>query len=222
MAKSKESTMTLAEVLRRRVNKPVYETRPTHVEGLDLRIEKGHDPQLLRRNIGKLATSGRLLAKSRAQIARLTDRQKNPKDVIKDMAVSHPGLHGFVSEKDHLSLTVYPTHKITWNAELLKDSLGVAYSTVVGEDLVTTVSVPLGHETSKGPLTSKKVETALKAGMRRLGFSQDEIPSILQTELVLRVDEAKLGELITSGQVTLLDGAATVEETWPINTDLIP
>ncbi len=221
MAKAKQSSMSLEEVLRRRAYRPVYESIPTQVKGLNLRVERGNinSPRLIKRELGRLAISGRMIAKSRAQMTRLSKAQNMRKEMVQNLALGHPGLRGIDSETDKLSLTAIPTHKIIWNAELLKESLGVAYSTIVGEDLVTTISVPLGHETSKGTVTTKKVETALKAGIRRLGFSNEELPSILHSEVVLRVDEARLGELIMADQVELLEGSGVVEETWTINTD---
>ena len=221
MAKAKQSSMSLEEVLRRRAYRPVYESIPTQVKGLNLRVERGNinSPRLIKRELGRLAISGRMIAKSRAQMTRLSKAQNMRKEMVQNLALGHPELRGIDSETDKLSLTAIPTHKIIWNAELLKESLGVAYSTIVGEDLVTTISVPLGHETSKGTVTTKKVETALKAGIRRLGFSNEELPSILHSEVVLRVDEARLGELIMADQVELLEGSGVVEETWTINTD---
>jgi len=221
MAKPKESSMTLAEVLSRKAHRPDYETRPTHIEGLSLRIEEGKDPQLLRRNLGKLATSGKMVARLRGQISKLKKREESRADIVTDLAVGHEGLRGFTSESANLSLTVFPSYSIDWVRDKLKESLGVAYQTVVGEDLNATVSVPLGQETPFGPLTSDMVEAALTRGLYDFGFSEEDVKSIVHTEIGLRVDEARLGEMITNDQINLVEGTATVTETWKILTNPI-
>jgi hypothetical protein len=160
-----------------------------------------------------------MVARLRGQISKLKSREESRANVVTGLAVSHEGLRGFTSERSNLSLTVFPSHTVDWDRDKLKESLGVAYQTVVGEDLKATVSVPLGQETPFGPLASEMVEKVLTAGFKDLGFSEEDITSIIRTEIDLRVDEARLGELITNNQVNLVEGTATVNEIWKIRTD---
>jgi hypothetical protein len=218
MAKSNKSTMAPADVLLRRWKRTDYELLPTEVEGLSLRVERGKNPQLMKRNLGRLATSGRMVARLRGQISRHQAREEEKKEVIKDLARAHDGLRGFTSEADNLSTTVYPSHKLGFVREKLQEMLGAAYPALVGEELLATITVPLGNETPYGTLSSEMVRAGLMGTLSGLGFPESDIEKILDIKIGLRVDEAKLGEMVANGQVQLIEGVANVEETWTVTT----
>ena len=218
MAEKMDSSVSVAEALRRRHQDSEYETVVTHREGIRLRVEQSKRPDILKRKIGRLAIAGRQFNRLKKRIEKLTGQQKRPEAEIKDLATAHDGLRGYESDRDNLRVTVFPTHTIAWDRDKLRDSLGVAYTTVVGEDLQVTMSVPLGHVTEQGALTSEMAHTAIYLGLLSLGFEREALPSIVNSQVLPRVDEVKLHELLTSGQISTVEGAGTVRENWSIRT----
>ena len=210
--------MTLKDAVIRKAYPPEYIATPTQVDGLKVKAERGQEaPHMLKRALGRLALSGKLLYSARSKKNAYESKEAAARDRILDMIAQFPTLRGFNSEKDDLDITVYPKTSIKWNVPALKESLGPAYTAVAGEDLKVTITVPLGHNAGKGPITSKRVETALRSGLRRLGFDNNDLDSLVHSENAPRVDVKKIGELLLNNQVQLSEEAGTVTETWTVD-----
>lgn len=221
MAETNDSPVSILEVIQKRHGDVPNEIVPTGIDGFSLQIESGKNPRILRKNIGRLASKGRTFASRKTRISKLEQLQEKSGTWIKDLAQDHDGLRGFLSQKSNLQLSVFPRHTITWDRAGLRTSLGdTAHAAVVsGEDLHVSMAVPLGYETSQGPLTSEMAHSAIYLGLIALGFAQEELPSIVRSKIIPRVDEERLAEMIKSGQVRSLEGAGVVGTTWAITTN---
>jgi len=210
---------TVESILKKRRKKETYEVIPTDIEGVALSVEAGKRLDILQKTIGRLAIVGADFAARKAQLKELAEQQKEPEQEIKSIAKTHEGLRGIQSEPDNFKLNVFPKDSITWNTELLKKSLGLAYSSVVSEDLDVSISIPLGYKTKKGPLSSELLRAVLIKGLVGLGLPEEELSMIVDPQVVPRVDEAKLADLLADNRVSLLEGAGEVTETWAITVD---
>jgi hypothetical protein len=79
--------------------------------------------------------------------------------------------------------------------------------------------MPLGYKTKKGPLSSELLQTALVKGLVGLGLPEAELGVIVYPQVVTRVDEAKLADMLDGGRVNLLEGAGVATDTWAITVD---
>lgn len=221
MAKAEAAPVQVSaeEILKKRRKPQPYEVMPTDVEGIVLSVEAGKRLDILKKTIARLAIVGTEFAARKAEIKELAEQQKEPEREIKTIAQTHEGLRGVQSEPDNFKLNVFPKHSIAWNTELLKESLGMAYEAVVHEDLSVSMSIPLGYKTKKGPLSSELLQAALARGLVGLGLPEAELSTIIDLQVVPRVDEAKLADLLADGRVSLLEGAGVPTETWAITVD---
>ena len=217
-----KSPRPLTKVLRDRVNKLRPKLQPTAVEGVTLKVEPGTELDLSATAVKSLARAGRIIHRMKGQIAGANNRKDSKAKILTDFAKDHPNFSGFNSTADNLSVSVYPTSEVVYNHRKLEKVLGAAATTVIGEDLRVTLSIPLGHMTPGGkPLTSKMAKKSLRETVRGLGFSKKAARTILQFEIIPRIDELKLTELSESGQIDLPEDVATVTETYHVRTDLI-
>ena len=150
------------------------------------------------------------------QIKDLQGPQKKSDEEIKALAQTHEGLRGIQSEEDDFTLSVFPKDSVIWDPQLLRESLDIAYSSVVHEDLVFAISIPAGHQTEKGPIQEEIVTEALKETLLNLGLSEEDLARIMETRVQQRIDEKALADMIERGQVSLLEGAKRTERTWAI------
>lgn len=216
---SAPAQVTVEEILRKRRRRKKYDVMPTDIKGIALNVEAGKKLDILRKTIGELAIVGAEFAARKAQITELAEQQKEPEQEIKNLAQTHEGLRGVQSEPDNFKLNVFPKHSIAWNTELLRESLGIAYESVVREDLSVSISIPHGYKTKKGPLSSELLQAALIKGLVGLGLPEAELSVIVDPQVVPRVDETKLADLLAEGRVSLLEGAGVPTETWAITVE---
>jgi hypothetical protein len=217
MSRKSESSKSLEQVLVRKAKGVEYEVVPSQVDGMGLRVEKGTTPpSILKRALGRLAVSGRTMRSADKRISPLLKKREDARREVLNLVTENSGLAGYESKKDGLSLTAFPNYKIYWDRGKLKESLGLAYSTVVNETLVVNVEVPLGHVTSKGAISSERITKAIRSGMQRLGFTDDELDHIVRSEVELDVAEERLGRMIINNQVVLQEGSGSVDETWAV------
>lgn len=210
---------TIETILQKRKKSDAYDVVPTNLEGFALRVEAGTKPRLLKKALGKLALAGTEYAARKAELSELADQQKQPDKEIKQAAQTFEGLRGIQSERDNFKLNVFPKHSITWNTAVLKESLGLAYTSVVHEELNVSIAIPHGHATKKGPLTSELLQEALVKGLISLGLAKEQLSMIVDPQVVATVDEAKLAALLGTGRANLLEGAGEITETWAITVD---
>jgi hypothetical protein len=193
-----------------------FETIHSEISGVSLRAEAGVKPRMVRRTIEKLVLLARRHAERKFQIDNLTSQQEKSGEKIKHIARTHKGLRGVESKIGNFILNVFPRESIVWNIPRLKKSLGSAFSLVVSKDFVATISVPAGFQTNKGPADTELFQQVITQSMLDLGFSEEDLPKMMRTETIHRVDEGKLEELIASGQVRLLKGTRQAKENWAI------
>lgn len=218
-AESPASTSSIEAILRKRRKKQSYDVVHTRLNGVSLRAEAGTDLDILRKTIGQLAVASAEYAERKALLGKLSEQQQVPENEIKGIAKVTEGLRGIQSEPGNYILDVFPKDTVTWNRAVLKESLGMAYASVVSEDLSASVSIPSGYETNQGPLTPELMRAAILRGLGDLGLPAPELSMIIDLQVVMTVNEAKLADMIAGGRVHLLEGAAKVTETWAITVD---
>jgi predicted kinase len=197
-----------------------FETFPTELPGVKLRIEPETKLDILRKTIESFYQLAKEFARVKFQIDDLTNQQDSRREEIIGIAKEHKGLRGLTSEKDNFVLTVIPREKVIWNRELLKESLGIAYSAVTREELVVSISIPIGFVTEKGVTISEEVmEKVIKKALTNLGIPREELTKVMRQEVNVTLDEEKLTEMVNQGQVKLLEGAKTSEITWQVRVD---
>lgn len=198
-----------------------FAIRKTHIPGVSLRTEPGFDVDILKETIEKFHALAKGYFSRKLKIDKLTDQQKEPDGEIKALVQTHEGLRGIRSEPDNFVLSVLPRDSVTYDPQLLKESLGIAYSSVVHEDLVVAISAPLGFQTEKGPLGKELLHQVLTQALLDLGLTQENLDKIMSEETVQRVDNKTLEEMIEKGQVGLLEGTKQIDRTWAIRVDTL-
>jgi len=197
-----------------------FETFPTELPGVQLRIEPGIKLDILQRTIGSFYQLAKQFAEVKFQVDNLTEQQEPRREEIIGVAKGHEGLRGLISEEDNFVLTVTPREKIIWNRELLKESMGIAYSAVTREDLAVNVSVPVGFVTEKGVTISEEVMAkAIGEALANLGISQEDLAKVMRQEVNITLDEEKVTEMVNQSRVKLLEGAKSSEITWTARVD---
>jgi len=197
-----------------------FETFPTELPGVQLRIEPGIKLDILRKTTKSFYQLAKQFAEVKFQIDDLTEQQDPRREEIIGVAKEHEGLRGLTSEEDNFVLTVIPREKIIWNRELLKESLGIAYSAVTKEDLAVNISVPVGFLTEKGITISEEVMAkAIAKALVNLGISKEDLAKVMRQEVNINLDEEKVSEMVSQGRVELQEGAKTSEITWTIRAD---
>jgi len=210
----------MAKVEIERKPKERFESLSTQLEGVKLRVEPGIKLDILRKTIDAFYGVARLFTKIKFQIDDLMDQQDSSRKEIIEVVKEHEGLRGLSSEIDNFVLTVIPREKVTWNRKLLQKSMGAAYSALVREDLVVTVSIPVVFVTQKKKIISEEiVEKTIRRALVNLGISQEDLARIMHQEVNITVDEEKLTEMVNQGQVKLPAGAKTSEISWAVRVD---
>ena len=197
-----------------------FETFPTELPGVQLRIEPGIELDILRKTIESFYQLAKQFAEVKFQIDDLTDQQDPRREEIIGTAKEHEGLRGLTSEEDNFVLTVTPREKVIWNRELLKESMGIAYPAVTREDLAVNVLVPVGFPTEKGITISEEVMAkAIGEALANLGITKEDLAKVMHQEVNISLDEEKVAEMVNQGRVKLLEGAKSSEITWAVRVD---
>jgi hypothetical protein len=213
------SSLSPSEALVKKAKKPRYESIATHLEGRFLRAIKGERPTLTRSNLGKIAATGRKLATIDTKIAELQAERLPLEQEAIDFVKEHEGVSGLESVTHNFRLSIFARYDVdNYDIEKLRGILGAAYSTVIGEGLTTTVSVPFGLETSAGLLDAEKIQGAFTSGLVGIGLTEKQISQFVNTQPFLEVKEKQLGQLIINDQVDLPSDVATVTEEWSATT----
>ena len=197
-----------------------FETFPTELPGVQLRIEPGIKLDILQRTIGSFYQLAKQFAEVKFQVDNLTEQQEPRREEIIGVAKGHEGLRGLISEEDNFVLTVTPREKIIWNRELLKESMGIIYPAVTREDLAVNVLVPVGFVTEKGVTISEEVMAkAIGEALANLGISKKDLAKVMRQEVNITLDEEKVTEMVNQSRVKLLEGAKSSEITWTARVD---
>ena len=210
---------TVVEKQVEKKKKERFELASTHLTGVGLRVEPGTRLDILRRTIENFYERAKEYARKKWQIDDLTGQQAPRREEILDLVKKHEGLRGILSEEDNFVLTVVPRESISWNREILKESIGIMYAALAREELEIKISVPVGL-TEKGILISEEVmEKVVKEALIGLGISEKELDSVVHQEVKVSLDEKKLTTLVGQGKLSLLPGAKTSEITWSLRVD---
>ena len=197
-----------------------FESFPTELPGVQLRIEPGIKLDILQRTIGSFYQLAKQFAEVKFQVDNLTEQQEPRREEIIGVAKEHEGLRGLTSEEDNFVLTVTPREKIIWNRELLKESMGIIYPAVTREDLAVNVLVPVGFVTEKGVTISEEVMAkAIGEALANLGISKKDLAKVMRQEVNITLDEEKVTEMVNQSRVKLLEGAKSSEITWTARVD---
>jgi hypothetical protein len=213
MSETAREPRSLTQVLKDRLKTTKEKLHPTHIENMSLRVQPGikiDAPKAAIRGIQRAAIA---MGRFEGRIAKMEGKKDASERVLTDFAQTYPGFLGFRSKDDNMLVSVYREAKVKYHNKELKKALGAASSAVIGEKLKVTFTIPLGHETGEGLLTSKKAQTHIERAIEDLNFPKAELKKILHTEIVPRYDEPILLELSENGQVELPPEAATVTDT---------
>lgn len=199
-----------------------FEVLATELPGVELKAEPEVKLDILKRTTDFFYKVTRQFAATYFQIQEVITQQDGRREEIISIAEEHKGLRGLNSEKDNFSLTVSPREGISWNRQLLKKGLGIAYSILVSEELVVSISIPLGFTTKKRititeELVKKIIEEAL---LSKLGISQQDFARMVSYQTNVKVNGEKMAEMINQGKVKQLPaGAKTSQIVWQVGVD---
>lgn len=144
----------------------------------------------------------------------LREKKETIKKILVKFVSSHPGLTGLETETNNLRTSIFESRsqEIIYDRGLLKKSLGPAYEGTVLEDLRLTIT-----------LTSDYPKEELIQFLKKF-FDKEEIyKKLVKEEVILRVDEIKLKEMIEEKQIRLLEGSRNVRESsvWNVKTRMV-
>jgi len=141
---------------------------------------------------------------------RLLSLRKEILRIVKD----YKEVLGIGSAKDNFDLLVIPRRKVIWNRDLLKESLGVAYSGVVAEkEIRLRISIPVG-------LKAEELIEAINEALTKLGISREELEQLMISKIDIDVDEKRLEELIRRSQRFKLRAGTKKERiVWAIKAE---
>lgn len=125
-------------------------------------------------------------------------------------------LRGIESPIDKFRVLAYLAITWVYDRELMKKSLGAAYSSYVAEDLQLNILLP-----AEEPKIRKSVIQAVKSALaeidkkrkQEIGKTYEELVS---EEIKLRVREEDLEKAIRNGKVKLLKGARMPDLKWTV------
>lgn len=187
-----------------------FHTFHTDLPGVRLVVEPYADIFLPRRTLDVLLEGARLFWSNRNRIKDLDARQRDIKKTIVGIVKRFPGLRGVQSaqEGDNFKLAIVPL--VSYDRELLKQSLGARYSEVVRETRTLTLTVGESVETERGKIAGEIILGAAKGAIDSFQAKNPKGGDVVQVATKLDVDDRELDRLIASGRVTLLPGARTI------------
>lgn len=190
-----------------------YENVKTEIEGVEIRVVKGTTLVVPVEVVQLFLGFAREFMRNKEEIASKTKGNKELKDKVIKYVEAMPGFRGIRSSPDDLGLLVIRKEGVSWDRELLKASLGVAYTALVTEELVATVTI------ASEVISEEKLRKGLEQLLREGGVPPDDIPKLLETTTTLRIDVEKLDELIEAKRTELLPGTQEVEIGWAVDAE---
>ena len=197
-----------------------FGTSSTHIEGVRLRKEPDVELDILRSTTEEFYDLARKYHKIKCGIDRLEGARLLGREQIVKIAQEAKGLRGLISEKDKFVLTTFPSEKVSYDRDLLRQSLQISYPAIVREMLVISISVPVGFVTEKKITISEEIlEKTIKKALTGLGISKEELPKVMSQKINMDVNEKELNKMISQGKVELESGARKEEITWSVKVD---
>jgi len=202
------------------ISKERFETFPTHLEGIQLRREPDIELDILRRTTEELYELAKKYSGIKWEMDRLAEAQALGRYQILKIVKKTEGLRGLISEKDNFVLTTFPSKKVSYDRDLLRQSLNISYSAITREMLVVSIFVPVGFVTKTGVTISEEImEETIKKALIGLGIPEEELPKVMNQRISLDVNEEKLNQMINQGKVKLEPGARQESVTWNVKVD---
>lgn len=197
-----------------------FGTFPTHLEGVQLRIEPDVELDILRRTTEEFYDLAKKYSGIKREIDELDKARLLGREQIVKIAQETKGLRGLISEKDNFVLTTFPSEKVSYDRDLLRQSLQISYPAIVREMLVISISVPVGFVTEKKVTISEEIlEKTIKKALMGLGISEEELPKVMSQKINMDVNEKELNKMISQGKVELESGARKKETTWSVKVE---
>lgn len=194
-------------------NSDGYEIVPTAIDGVELRVVRDIHPNVPVEVVQFFLKVARRFMYNKKEIGLKTTDNKELKRKIVQYVESIPGFRGIRSGPDDFGLLAVQKEQIAWDQELLKASLGAAYQALVAEEFVATVTIP------PGVISEEKLREGLERLLKEIGVPLADIPKLLKTETILRIDTEKLDELVGAERLKLLPGTRMVEIDWAIDVE---
>lgn len=194
-----------------------FELQPTSLPGISLQVEEGVEIKMSRLDIEKFHILASAFTTADFGIKDLDVGKKESRPGLIQIAKSHEGLRGLVSELEGYRVTITEKHKKTWNLEVLQDSLGILYPAIVSEDYVARINIPQGARTATGKAIDKeKIHEAIRKALGRMGLDDKDIDAILSKTVSLRVDEKALETAIEEKRASIPLEASSEDITWEV------
>jgi len=190
-----------------------YEDKETDIPGVQARILQGTKILVPSAIISVLYSLAARYAVVKRSMEAEGKEQKKSKGKIVQCIEAVPGLRGIRSEPDDLDFLAVLEEAMTWDRDLMKQSLGAAYPAYVTEEV--TFNIPL----IPGKISLENLIQSLTQLLETFGIKPEDMPKILETNILLRIDTEKLEQDIKSGKITLLPGAKIVDNTWSLKVN---
>lgn len=202
----------------RRKERGKFELQPTHIEGVSLKVDKGEEIDISKRDIRELLWAGKKFVDADVEEKGAKKERDEQKDRIVEVTERNEKLHGVVSEPEHWEITISPSVKKEWVEAVVKESLGILYYSYTREDYGASIYIPRGAKTATGVIIDKgKVKDAVWEALRGLGFSDEDIKMIMQEKTTVQLDEEALKKAIDEGRVSLPPEATKEKLTWSVS-----
>lgn len=187
---------------------------PTSLPKVYLKGKAGVWPKIPSDIVDLLYWRTKEYAKHYFQIKGLRKKLPPLKKEIVRIAKENKKVYGIGSEKDNFDLTVIQRRIITWDRNLLKKSLRIAYPGVVTDkELLIKISIPDGFK-------PEILKTVVCEALIRLGIPEKDLLKIMDSEIVIDVDEKRLNELMKGHRgFKLRPGAKKEEIVWIITVE---
>jgi len=198
-----------------------YDLMPTHREDMRLIVERGHEPDFTKRELGRIAIWGSKFARLKDKIDGLAEQPEKPASSLKETAMQVEGFRGLELPKINRRIAVFPNVSKSYNIPVLSKALGSVATAVIRYDLQEHFTVPAGLETKHGPLTPGLLHDIVREALIKAGVPEADIEKIQMPTIEPHVDEEKLAELIENRQVVLPKNAVDIETVYKIRPQAI-
>lgn len=188
-----------------------YEDVAASLKGVSLRVVKGSQLSVPDELFLKLFyESARQYCRAKRQVEDLNKQLGELKEKIIKFVEAIDGLRGISSSADDFVLLAVKKEETSWDRDLLKSSLGTAYSGLVDEEFVANIMIP------HGVLTEGELREGLSDLLMRLGVPAEDVGKLLSIGIELLVDNERLEQKISTGEIKLLEGAKETTPDWAL------
>jgi hypothetical protein len=183
-----------------KVRRNRFESKPTHLEGVSLRIEPGTEVVMSQSSIEGFLKDAVSFRDADVKVKTGTKDRTELKLRIVETVRKTEGLRGIISDKEDTKLTVTPTEEtVVYNSQLLKESMSKKnYRQIVPKE---TVFVEFILPRSIEPDIAEEI---IREGLLDFGITFSKRAKI---QIKPTVSEALLSQKINTGEIALKPGA---------------